>query len=182
MKIAVGADHRGVPVTSHVLGLLRSAGHDVEYFGRSDTQRCDYPDQAYLVAKAVADGRADRGILLSGSGIGMAITANKLPGVRAIVGHDEWMAIVSRSHHDTNVLTLPADMLGVPMIRIIVDRWLATDFEGGRHQKRIDKITAVENGGDPTEMPSSAPKPAPAAADEGDDAAASSNATSDQSD
>lgn len=151
MRIMVGADHRGAVVADHVVSLLRSAGHDVTYVGRRDADRVDYPDQAWIVAKAVAEGRADRGVLLSGSGIGTAVTANKVPGIRAVVGHDEWTAEISRSHHDTNILCLAADLMGVPLIRMVLERWMNTPFAGGRHQRRIDKVRMVEEGKDPSQ-------------------------------
>lgn len=154
MKIAVGADHRGSEVLDRIISLLSELGHDVAQIGTppSDPGSCDYPDQAYPVASAVSNGEADRGILVCGSGIGMSITANKLPGVRAALVHDEVGADMSRRHNDANVICLPADMLGQRIISRIVTTWLQTEFEGGRHARRIEKITAIEQGRDPSSV------------------------------
>ena len=115
------------------------------------TKTCDYPDMAYPVAVAVAEGRADRGILVCGSGIGMSITANKIRGIRAALVHDELGAEMSRRHNNANILCLAADLLGQSVIERIVQLWLKTEFEGGRHARRVEKIAAIENGQNPTE-------------------------------
>ena len=117
--------------------------------GTCDGEACDYPDDAYLVARAVADGDADRGILSCGSGIGMSIAANKVNGVRAALVFDEVAAARSRRHNDANVLCLSPELTPVDQIRKIVDVWLAEPFEGGRHAKRVAKIAAIERGEDP---------------------------------
>jgi len=149
VKIIVGADHRGVKGALEVMELLQSLQHEVQYVGHLDQTQVDYPDQAFLVAGAVSQGRADRGILLSGSGIGTCICSNKLPGIRAVVGYDQWSAEISRAHHDCNVLSLPADLVGPGEIRMIVEKWLATEFEGGRHERRLRKVRMIEDGHDP---------------------------------
>jgi ribose 5-phosphate isomerase B len=113
---------------------------------------CDYPDMAYPVATAVATGDAQRGILICGSGIGMSIAANKVKGVRAALVHDEIGAEMSRRHNDANVLCLAADLLGVRLIERIIGIWLATEFEGGRHARRVSKITAIEQGHNPLHL------------------------------
>ena len=110
---------------------------------------CDYPDMAYPVSTAVSTGEADRGILVCGSGIGMCIAANKVKGVRAALVHDEIGAEMSRRHNDANVLCLAADLLGARIIERIVTTWLKTDFEGGRHARRVNKIAAIEEGRSP---------------------------------
>jgi ribose 5-phosphate isomerase B len=143
MKIALGADHRGHEVAAHLADLLGRLGHQVQRANRYDGKSCDYPDVAYQVARAVADESADRGILLCGSGIGMCIAANKVRGVRAALVHDEVGADMSRRHNNANVLCLPADMLGNRFIDRIVQTWLKTDFDGGRHARRVHKITAI---------------------------------------
>lgn len=112
----------------------------------------DYPDMAYLAAKAVSDKEADMAILVCGTGIGMSITANKVKGVRAALCYDELNARISRHHNDANVLCLSGDLLGTTMLRKIVETWLTTDFSGGRHQRRVNKITAIEEGRDPREV------------------------------
>jgi len=150
MKIIVGTDHRGRFMADHVISMLESGGHEVEYVASEEQIRCDYPEQAYIVGKAVSEGCADLGILLSGSGIGTTITANKFAGVRAVVGHDEWTAQVSRSHHDSNVLCIPTDMIGMAFVDIVLERWLTTEFSGGRHTRRLCKIGEVEVGRDPS--------------------------------
>ena len=153
MIVAIGADHRGLSVLAPLAAVVRDHGHQVEQVTPADSHRIDYPTQAWIVARAVAEGRADRGILLSGSGLGMAIAANRVPGIRAVVGHDEWSATISRSHHDSNVLTIPTDMIGLPMILRIVMRWMQTEFEGGRHARRLAMINWIEQGRDPGTMP-----------------------------
>jgi len=154
MKIALGADHRGAHVAQRLLERLQKEGHSVELLGELCTTSCDYPDSAYLVAKAVSDGDADRGVLICGSGIGMCIAANKVKGVRAALVSDELSAEMSRRHNDANVLCLAADLLGDRLIERIVDIWLATPFEGGRHARRVAKIAAIEQGQDPRSLQS----------------------------
>jgi len=155
MKIAIGADHRGSDVVLHVSQVLREEGHQVLAVGVCDAKSCDYPDMAYPVGKSVASGEADRGILICGSGIGMSIAANKVAGVRAALIHDEIGAEMSRRHNDANVLCLSADMLGLRIIDRIIKTWLETAFEGGRHARRVAKISAIEQGTDPKTLPES---------------------------
>jgi len=150
MKIALGADHRGEEAVRSITAVLITQDHQVVQLGECKGRSCDYPDMAYPVARAVADGQADMGILVCGSGIGMSIAANKVKGIRAALVHDEVGAEVSRRHNDANVLCLPADMLGVRIIERIVAAWLRTEFEGGRHQRRIEKIAAIERGAAPS--------------------------------
>lgn len=154
MKIAVGADHRANEVVSQVVQSLQSQGYDVQQFGCgcNSNGSCDYPDQAYPVAKAVSDGTAERGILFCGTGIGMSIAANKVAGIRAALVHDEIGARICRQHNNANVLCLSADMLGMRVIEQIVDAWLTTPFDGGRHARRIAKITAIEQGREPSSV------------------------------
>ncbi|MBL4699957.1 MAG: ribose 5-phosphate isomerase B [Phycisphaeraceae bacterium] len=151
MKIAVGADHRANEVVLQIIEQLKGKGHEVHALGVAcESSSCDYPDQAYPVAKAVADGVVEGGILLCGSGIGMSIAANKVAGVRAALVHDEIGARVCRQHNNANVLCLSADMLGKRAIEQIIDAWVNTSFDGGRHARRVSKITAIEQGLDPT--------------------------------
>jgi ribose 5-phosphate isomerase B len=149
MKLALSADHRGVGATRQLADRLRSNGHEAVILGNLTGETCDYPDPAYLVGSAVSKGEVQRGILLCGSGIGMSIAANKVKGVRAALVHDELTAEMSRSHNDANVLCISADLLGQRLIEKIVDIWLATPFQGGRHERRVKKIAAIENGNDP---------------------------------
>lgn len=152
MRIAVGADHRGADALEHVVNRLRDKGHEVEAITCDPDQSCDYPDSAWNIGSMVANGAAERGILLCGSGIGMSIAANKIKGVRAALVHDELTAEMSRSHNDANVLCLSADLLGLRLIDKIVDLWTATEFEGGRHGRRVHKIEVIERGEDPASV------------------------------
>ena len=152
MKIAVGCDHRGLMAAQALLGHLKPEGHGVELFGESGGRSTDYPDSAWQVCQAVGSGRAERGILLCGTGIGMCIAANKILGISAAIAPDELSARLSRSHNDANVLCLSADLIGQTLVKRIVDEWLATPFEGGRHQRRLDKISMIERGVYPGEL------------------------------
>ncbi|MCC7145882.1 MAG: ribose 5-phosphate isomerase B [Phycisphaeraceae bacterium] len=152
MRIALGADHRGREVLERLDQLMREHGHEVEVMRIKSRGMCDYPDVAFPVAQAVAKGQADVGILVCGSGIGMSIAANKMRGIRAALVHDEVGADMSRRHNDANVLCLPADLLGQRLIERIVEIWLGTTFEGGRHARRVKKIEVMEQGGDPRQV------------------------------
>lgn len=152
MRIALGSDHRGYKQTAHLVDLLRSRGYEVNWVGTRSEQSCDYPEAAWKVGQAIRSGQADLGILICGTGIGMSIAANKIPGVRAAVVHDELTAQLSRSHNNANVLCLSADLLGERFIDKIVEVWLATEFEGGRHARRVAKIHEIEEGRDPAQM------------------------------
>ena len=152
MRIAMSADHRGAAAARQVSERLRGEGHQVELVGDVGGGVVDYPEPAWHVGKAVASGKADMGLLICGTGIGMSIAANKVKGVRAAVAHDELTAQISRSHNDANVLCLSADLLGQRLIENIVEVWLKTPFEGGRHARRLHKITAIEEGKDPTRV------------------------------
>jgi ribose 5-phosphate isomerase B len=147
MKIAVGSDHRGLTVKQRVVPLLQQIGHEVIDVGPNAPGSVDYPDFAFEVAKAVGDGRVERGILICGTGIGMCIAANKVHGVRAAPCHDSITAELSRRHNDSNVLCLSADLLGEELIERMVRIWLETPFEAGRHARRVDKIMQFETGG-----------------------------------
>ena len=144
MKITVGSDHRGLSVKQRVVPLLQQMGHEVTDAGPTGPGSVDYPDFAFEVAKAVGDRRADRGILICGTGIGMCIAANKVKGVRAAPCHDSITVEMSRRHNDANVLCLSADLLGDELIGRMVRSWLETEFEGGRHARRVDKIKRIE--------------------------------------
>lgn len=159
MRIVMSADHRGAAACRQAAEKLRRDGHDVELVGDCSGNMVDYPEPAYVVARAVADGRADRGILICGTGLGMSIAANKVSGIRAAVVHDEFTARISRSHNDANVLCLSADLLGQRLIEKILDVWLNTSFEGGRHARRVAKIRAIEQGRDPASVVDTSPPP-----------------------
>lgn len=151
MRVAVGSDHRGLLAATALVAHLRPEGHEVEVLGECSGKPCDYPDSAWLVCQAVSSGRADRGILICGTGIGMCIAANKVPGIRAALAPDELSAQLSRSHNDANVLCLSSDLIGQTLVKRIVDNWIATPFEGGRHQRRLQKIALIERGINPAE-------------------------------
>ena len=144
MRIAVGSDHRGFEVKARILELLRTFDHEPIDAGPGVCEAVDYPDVAAVVASAVSRGEVDRGILICGTGIGMAIAANKFPGVRAAPCHDDLTAEMSRRHNDLNVLCLSADLLGERLINRMIELWLTTPFEGGRHARRIEKIAQQE--------------------------------------
>ena len=144
MKIAIGSDHRGYEAKERIKALLADMGLEIEDKGVHARQAADYPDTGLSVATEVARGAADRGILFCGSGIGMSVAANKVCGVRAALCHDELTAQMSRRHNDANVLCLPADLVGDALMQGIVRSWLTTEFEGGRHARRVEKILAYE--------------------------------------
>ena len=144
MKIALGCDHRGFTSKERVRDLLISHGHEVADVGSQEGCTSDYPDSGFQAARAVRDGDAQRGVLFCGNGIGMSIVANKVRGIRAALCHDELTAQMSRQHNDANVLCLPADLIGEELMKRVVEVWLSTEFEGGRHQRRVDKILSFE--------------------------------------
>lgn len=146
MKIAVGNDHRGVEIKQRVVGLLNELGHEVQDLGASSAASVDYPDYAFPVALAVANGQAERGVLICATGHGMCMAANKVPGVRAANCRDILDAEFSRRHNDANIICLSADLIGESLIERMLRVWLSTEFEGGRHARRLDKITAYEQG------------------------------------
>ena len=144
MRIAIGSDHRGFGVKQKVIELLKRLSQDVVDVGTPGTESVDYPDVASVVAGQVSRGEVDRGILICGTGIGMSIAANKFAGVRAAPCHDDLSAEMSRRHNDLNVLCLSADMLGEKLIDRMVEIWLKTEFEAGRHARRVEKIQQLE--------------------------------------
>ena len=146
MRIALGSDHAGVELKARVKQALDDRHLEYHDFGPSTDSPVDYPDYAVRVAESVASGQCDRGILICGTGVGMAIAANKVPGVRAAQVADRHGARLSREHNDANVLTLGARTTSVDVALDIVDAFLATPFGGGRHQRRVDKIMALEEG------------------------------------
>lgn len=144
MKVAIASDHRGYHLKEKVISLLRAGGHEVHDEGPSSDASVDYPDFAALVARRVSRGDVDRGILICGTGIGMAISANKFPGVRAAACADEVTAELSRRHNNLNVLCLSGDLLSSRSTERLVEIWMATEFEGGRHERRVEKIHQLE--------------------------------------
>ncbi len=144
MRIAIGSDHAGYRLKEHLQQLLKSDGHDVEDFGTESEESVDYPPICAAVGRAVAQGRAERGIVLGGSGQGEQISANKVRGVRAALCNDLYTAEFSRLHNDANVLSIGARVVGEGLAEKIVRVWLGTAFEGGRHQRRVEQIAAIE--------------------------------------
>jgi ribose 5-phosphate isomerase B len=145
LRISLGSDHRGISIRPRLIQTLENNGYACSDEGTYENKPCDYPDIANLVAGKVSRGEADRGILICGTGIGMAITANKFPRVRAAACHDKVMVEMSRRHNDVNVLCLPGDMIGDRSIDDLVLLWLKTEFEGGRHTRRLEKIHEIES-------------------------------------
>ena len=144
MKIAVACDHGGVQLKNVLLKYLNEKGCEVEDFGTCTADSCDYPDFALPAAEAVACGKCERGILICSTGIGISIAANKVKGIRCAHCHDTYSAKYSRLHNDANMLAFGQKIIGEGLMLEIVDIFLNTDFEGGRHQRRIDKIKAIE--------------------------------------
>lgn len=145
MKIVIGSDHAGLELKEELKNLLVNEGHEITDVGTNSPASVDYPDFGFEAARLVANGAADRGILVCGTGIGMSIAANKVKGVRAALIHDLYTAIQSRKHNDANVLVLGGRVTGRGLAEEIVKVWLSTEFEGGRHLGRIKKIEAFEN-------------------------------------
>lgn len=144
MKIAVGCDHGAFELKQVIMAYLEERGYVYQDFGTYDTSSCDYPDVAKPVAQAVAAGQFDRGILLCGTGIGIGIAANKVKGIRAALCHDTFSAHASREHNNANILTMGQRVVGQGLALDIVEIWLNTEFQGERHQRRIDKIHQIE--------------------------------------
>jgi len=145
MRIVVASDHRGFQMKGRILAQVAELGHEAIDLGPGTAESVDYPDYGAKGSRAVSEGTADRAILICGSGIGMSIVANKFPGVRAALCHDELTAEMSRRHNDANVLCLSADMLGERLTSRMIELWLQTNFEGGRHARRVGKISEVEH-------------------------------------
>ena len=144
MRIAIGSDHRGLDMRLKLIELLNRLGQEVIDVGSHSHEDVDYPDVAFVVGRKVGNCEVDRGILICGSGLGMCIVANKIPGVRAAPCYDDVTAEMSRRHNDLNVLCLSGDMLGERLVDRLVEIWLNTPFEGGRHARRLQKILALE--------------------------------------
>ena len=146
MRIAIGSDHAGFELKAHLVTLLSAQGHQMVDKGTDSAASVDYPPICAAVGRAVVDGEADRGIVLGGSGQGEQLAANKVRGVRAALCNDLYTARMSRAHNDANVLSLGARVVGLGLAEEIVALWLNEPFEGGRHQRRVDQIMAIESG------------------------------------
>jgi ribose 5-phosphate isomerase B len=147
MRIAIGADHAGYALKEHVVGLLKALGHDVHDRGTDSETPVDYPPICAEVARLVAAGHAERGIVIGGSGQGEQLAANKVRGIRAALCNDLYTARLSREHNDANVLSMGGRIIGFGLAEEIVTLWLATAFQGGRHQRRVDEIMEIERQG-----------------------------------
>ena len=143
MKISLACDHGGLELKLAIKAHLEAQGHEIQDFGTHDHASCDYPDYAAPAARAVADGSCERGILVCTTGIGVSIVANKINGVRCALLSDPVSARLTRQHNDTNMMALGQGMVGEKLALEIVDIWLNTAFEGGRHQRRVDKVNAL---------------------------------------
>jgi ribose 5-phosphate isomerase B len=144
MRIAIGADHAGYALKEQLNDYLKEQGHDVQDMGTDSEEPTDYPPICAAVARLVRDGEADRGVVLGGSGQGEQISANKVRGIRAALCHDLYTARLARSHNDANVLSMGARIVAPEMARLILETWLQTEFEGGRHQRRVEQIMEIE--------------------------------------
>jgi ribose 5-phosphate isomerase B len=144
VRIAIGADHAGFLLKEHLKTTLQRLGHTVDDHGAHSEESIDYPPICFAVGQAVAEGRAERGIVLGGSGQGEQIAANKVPGIRAALCNDLFTARLSREHNDANVLSMGGRIVAFGLAEEIVALWLKTDFDGGRHQRRIDQISQME--------------------------------------
>ena len=148
MRIAIGADHAGYDLKCHLIETLGRLGHEVLDLGTDSTESVDYPPICAAVGRAVVAGEAERGIVLGGSGQGEQIAANKVRGVRAALCNDLYTARMSREHNDANVLSMGGRIVGIGLADEILELWLGTAFEGGRHQRRVDGIAEIESGSD----------------------------------
>jgi len=144
VRVAVAADHAGYRLKEEIVDFLRQSGIEYRDFGTHSPEPVDYPDFALAVARAVQSGEFDRGIIVCGTGIGVSISANKVPGIRAALCHDTFSARASREHNDANVLTLGERVIGPGLARDIVATWLMAEFQGGRHARRVQKIADIE--------------------------------------
>ncbi|MHC4939937.1 MAG: ribose 5-phosphate isomerase B [Planctomycetota bacterium] len=144
MRIAIGSDHAGFALKQLLGGHLEAAGHTILDCGCHSEESCDYPEFGAAVGRAVAGGDAERGVLVCGTGIGISMAANKIPGIRAALVHDRFTAEMSRKHNDANVVVFGARVIEPEHARELLDCWMATDFEGGRHRRRVDKINALD--------------------------------------
>lgn len=145
MKIGIGNDHSAVEMKQEITAYLQELGHEVVNYGTDSGASCDYPEYGEKVGRAVVNGEVEKGILICGTGFGISLAANKVKGVRAVVCSEPYTAKLSRMHNDANVLAFGARVVGIEMAKMIVNEWLSAEFEGGRHQRRIDMVMAIED-------------------------------------
>ena len=145
MKIGIGNDHSAVEMKREVMKFLQDLGYEVVNYGTDSTESCNYPVYGEKVARAVVAKEVDLGIVICGTGVGISLAANKVKGIRAVVCSEPYSARLSRQHNNTNILAFGARVVGIELAKMIIDEWLSAEFEGGRHQTRVDMITAIEN-------------------------------------
>ena len=144
MKIGIGNDHSALELKAEIIDFLKEKGHEVVDYGTNSPESCDYPIYGEKVARAVAAGEVEKGILICGTGLVISLAANKVEGIRAVVCSEPFTAKMSRAHNDCNILAFGARVVGAELAKMIVDTWLNTEFEGGRHQRRVDLIMDIE--------------------------------------
>lgn len=145
MNIAIGSDHIGYPLKNHIISYLSEKGYECTDFGTDDEERTDYPIYGKKVAEAIMSGKYEKGILICGTGVGISISANKVKGIRAVVCSEPYSARLARQHNNANIVAFGARVIGSATAEMIVDEFLSAEYEGGRHQKRIDMIAEIEN-------------------------------------
>ena len=144
MKIGIGNDHSALELKAEIIELLKEKGHEVVDYGTYTADSCDYPVYGEAVARAVVSGEVEQGILICGTGLGISLAANKVKGIRCVVCSEPYSARLSKQHNNTNILAFGARVIGIEMAKMIVAEWLNAEFMGGRHQKRVDMIMALE--------------------------------------
>ena len=145
MKIGIGNDHAALEMKNQVMEYLEEKGYEVINYGTNTPESCNYPEFGEKVGRAVVSGEVDCGILICGTGVGISLAANKVKGVRAVVCSEPYSAKLSKQHNHTNILAFGARVVGIELAKMIIDEWLGAEFEGGRHQTRVDMIMAIEN-------------------------------------
>ena len=145
MKIGIGNDHAALEMKNQVMEYLEEKGYEVINYGTNTPESCNYPEFGEKVGRAVVSGEVDCGILICGTGVGISLAANKVKGVRAVVCSEPYSAKLSKQHNNTNILSFGARVVGIELAKMIIDEWLGAEFEGGRHQTRVDMIMAIEN-------------------------------------
>ena len=145
MKIGIGNDHAELEMKNQVMEYLEEKGYEVINYGTNTPESCNYPEFGEKVGRAVVSGEVDCGILICGTGVGISLAANKVKGVRAVVCSEPYSAKLSKQHNNTNILAFGARVVGIELAKMIIDEWLGAEFEGGRHQTRVDMIMAIEN-------------------------------------
>lgn len=145
MKIGIGNDHAALEMKNQVMEYLEEKGYEVINYGTNTPESCNYPEFGEKVGRAVVSGEVDCGILICGTGVGISLAANKVKGVRAVVCSEPYSAKLSKQHNNTNILAFGVRVVGIELAKMIIDEWLGAEFEGGRHQTRVDMIMAIEN-------------------------------------